>query len=81
MIDQGRFIGEFGPHILHFQAKDVQIDRDGLYERGSMSSGIGWQIPRLPDWAVLDINQPRSSQRPAGIADAGFFDERWQLKK
>ena len=37
-IDQGRFIREFGPHILHFQAKDVQIDRDGLYERGSMSS-------------------------------------------
>lgn len=37
------------------------------------------QIPRLPDWAILDINQPRTSQRPAGIADAGFFDERWQL--
>jgi len=48
MIDQGRFIREFGPHILHFQAKDLEIDRDGLYERGSLSSGIGWQIPRLP---------------------------------
>ena len=34
MIDQGRFIREFGPHILHCQAKDVMIDRDGLYERG-----------------------------------------------
>jgi sugar phosphate isomerase/epimerase len=48
MIDQGRFIREFGPHILHFQAKDVLIDRDGLYERGTLSGGIGWQIPRLP---------------------------------
>jgi len=48
MIDQERFIREFGPHILHFQAKDVLIDRDGLYERGTLSSGIGWQIPRLP---------------------------------
>ena len=48
MIDQERFIGEFGSHILHVQAKDVQIDRDGLYERGTLSSGIGWQIPRLP---------------------------------
>lgn len=61
MIDQGRFIREFGPHILHFQAKDVMIDRDGLYERGSMSSGIGWQIPRLPglgdvDWAEIFSN-------------------------
>jgi sugar phosphate isomerase/epimerase len=61
MIDQGRFIREFGAHIFHFQAKDVQIDRDGLYERGSMSEGIGWQIPRLPglgdaDWAAIFSN-------------------------
>jgi sugar phosphate isomerase/epimerase len=48
MIDQGRFIREFSDHILHMQAKDVQIDQDGLYERGTMSAGIGWEIPRLP---------------------------------
>ena len=48
MIDQERFIREFGPHIWHVQAKDVEIDRDGLYERGVLSGGIGWQIPRLP---------------------------------
>jgi len=48
MIDQERFISEFGPHILHFQAKDLEIDPDGLYERGSLSGGIGWQVPRLP---------------------------------
>lgn len=58
MIDQARFIREFGPHILHMQAKDVMIDPDGLYERGTLSSGIGWQIPRLPglgevDWSVI----------------------------
>jgi sugar phosphate isomerase/epimerase len=58
MIDQPRFIREFGPHILHVQAKDVQIDREGLYERGSLSGGIGWQIPRLPglgeaDWGPI----------------------------
>jgi sugar phosphate isomerase/epimerase len=58
MIDQERFIREFGPHILHVQAKDVEIDRDGLYERGSLSSGIGWQVPRLPglgeaNWARI----------------------------
>jgi sugar phosphate isomerase/epimerase len=56
MIEQSRFIKEFGPHILHVQAKDLTIDRDGLYERGTLSSGMGWQIPRLPglgdvDWA------------------------------
>jgi sugar phosphate isomerase/epimerase len=57
MIDQERFIGEFGPHILHVQAKDVQIDRDGLYERGTLSGGIGWQIPRLP--GLGDADWPR----------------------
>ena len=48
MIDQERFIREFGPSIWHVQAKDVEINRDGLYERGVLSGGIGWQIPRLP---------------------------------
>jgi sugar phosphate isomerase/epimerase len=58
MIDMQRFIREFGPHILHVQAKDLMIDREGLYERGILSAGIGWQIPRLPglgevDWGVF----------------------------
>lgn len=58
MIDMERFIREFGPHILHVQAKDMQIDREGLYERGILSAGIGWQVPRLPglgevDWRVF----------------------------
>ena len=35
MIDIPRFIREFGPHILHVQAKDLMIDREGLYERGA----------------------------------------------
>jgi sugar phosphate isomerase/epimerase len=54
MIDQERFIREFGPSIWHVQAKDVEIDRDGLYERGSLSGGIGWQIPRLPGLGEAD---------------------------
>jgi sugar phosphate isomerase/epimerase len=48
MIDIPRFIREFGPHILHVQAKDLLIDREGLYERGVFSLGMGWQVPRLP---------------------------------
>ena len=53
-----RFLKEFGPHVLHYQAKDLMIDRDGLYERGVFSMGIGWQIPRIPglgevDWCVV----------------------------
>jgi hypothetical protein len=36
------------------------------------------QIPKLPDWAILDLKQPPTSRRPAGIVDAGFFGERWE---
>jgi hypothetical protein len=37
------------------------------------------QIPKLPDWAILDVSQPTTSRLPAGIADAAFFGERWEL--
>lgn len=54
MIDQARFIREFGPHMLHVHAKDLMIDRDGLYERGILSAGMGWQIPRMPGLGEVD---------------------------
>lgn len=58
MIDQARYIREFGPRMFHVHAKDLEIDRDGLYERGVLSLGMGWQVPRMPglgdvDWAGL----------------------------
>jgi sugar phosphate isomerase/epimerase len=46
-IDQARFIREFGPHMAHVHAKDVMVDREGLYDNGVMSTGMGWQVPRL----------------------------------
>ena len=48
MIDIEGAIEEFGERFYHFQAKDVMIDHSGLYENGTLSSGIGWQVPRLP---------------------------------
>ncbi|MBZ9938708.1 sugar phosphate isomerase/epimerase [Mesorhizobium sp. BR1-1-16] len=54
MIDQARFIREFGPHMAHVHAKDLMIDRDGLYERGILSAGIGWQVPRMPGLGEVD---------------------------
>ena len=70
MIDQTRFIREFGPHILHVQAKDTMIDRDGLYERGSISAGMGWQIPRLPGLGEVDWNGLFSGLYRAGYDGA-----------
>lgn len=37
------------------------------------------QTPKLPDWAVIDLTQPITSQRPGGIPAAGFFGEDWEL--
>jgi hypothetical protein len=37
------------------------------------------QVPKLPDYAVVDVDQPVTSQRPGGISAAGFFGEHWEL--
>jgi sugar phosphate isomerase/epimerase len=57
MIDQSRFIAEFGGHFRHVHAKDLMIDREGLYERGILSAGMGWQVPRMP--GLGDVDWPR----------------------
>jgi pimeloyl-ACP methyl ester carboxylesterase len=37
------------------------------------------QIPKLPDYAVIDLRTPPSSRWPGGVVAAGFFDEQWRL--
>ncbi len=54
MIDPLRFIREFGARIVHVHAKDLMIDREGLYENGIMSLGMGWQVPRMPGLGEVD---------------------------
>jgi len=56
MIDYQRVVYDFKNKIFHVHAKDLEIDREGLYQNGVLSQGMGWQIPRLPglgdiDWA------------------------------
>lgn len=56
MIDYERVIRDFASKIIHVHAKDMHIDREGLYNNGVLSQGMGWQVPRLPglgdvDWA------------------------------
>jgi sugar phosphate isomerase/epimerase len=48
MIDYTRVVYDFGPRIFHVHAKDMRVDREQLYQRGVLSLGMGWQIPRLP---------------------------------
>lgn len=39
------------------------------------------QVPKLPDFAVVDVTTPPSSRYPGKVVDAGFFDEEWRVKE
>ncbi len=54
MIDYERVVREFSSKIFHVHAKDLHIDREGLYQHGVLSQGMGWQIPRLPGFGDVD---------------------------
>ena len=70
MIDIEDAIVEFGERFYFFQAKDVMIDRRGLYEHGVMSVGIGWQVPRLPGLGDVDWGRVFSALYRVGYDDA-----------
>ncbi|WP_010586761.1 prolyl oligopeptidase family serine peptidase [Schlesneria paludicola] len=38
------------------------------------------QVPKLPDWAIVDLRTPPNARYPGKIVDADFFDERWNVK-
>ncbi len=38
------------------------------------------QVPKLPDWAVIDLKTPPNSRYPGKVVAADFFGERWELK-
>ncbi|MDO8544010.1 MAG: prolyl oligopeptidase family serine peptidase [Opitutaceae bacterium] len=46
--------------------------RDHAYGTNSL------QIPKLPDFAIIDLREPPGSRWPGKIVDAGFFDEQWK---
>jgi sugar phosphate isomerase/epimerase len=48
MIDYERVVRDYASKLFHVHAKDMEIDRDGLYRNGTVSLGMGWQVPRLP---------------------------------
>ncbi len=54
MIDYERVVREFSSRIFHVHAKDLHIDREGLYNNGVLSQGMGWQVPRIPGLGDMD---------------------------
>ena len=39
------------------------------------------QVPKLPDWAIVNLSVAPDAVNPGKVVDAGFFDEKWQVKK
>jgi hypothetical protein len=37
------------------------------------------QVPKLPDYAVVDVTTPPNSRSPGKVVRAGFFGEKWEL--
>lgn len=37
------------------------------------------QVPKLPDYAVIDLNTPVTPRGPGQVVKAGFFGEKWEL--
>jgi len=69
MIDYGRVVREFSEKLFYVHVKDLQIDRDGLYNNGMLSRGIGWQIPRLPGLGDVDWEKFFAALKSIGYDD------------
>jgi sugar phosphate isomerase/epimerase len=54
MIDYVRVVHEFKDRIFHVHAKDVRLERDGLYNHGVMAPPLKWHTPVLPGFG--DVN-------------------------
>ena len=40
--------------MLHYRPSNLEIRREGLYRHGTLSAGMGWQVPRLPGLGEVD---------------------------
>jgi len=36
------------------------------------------QVPKLPDWALIDIDTPPNARHPGKVVAGGFFGEEWE---
>ena len=55
----------------------VVINSGFTFREGANSSNAR-QLPKLPDWAVVDIGIPADENWPGRVVEAGFFNEGWR---
>jgi len=77
-FEAGKFVPVFiFPNPLNPKRYVVVNSGFTFCEYGRSSNAL--QIPKLPDYAVLDMTVDRKGRYPNGVALAGFFDEGWGL--
>lgn len=54
------------------------VINSGLTFREGHDKTNSLQNPKLPDWAILGLDQDPDSDSPGRIVEAGFFDETWK---
>jgi dienelactone hydrolase len=58
--------------------KYVVLNSTITFRRGSSQTN-SQQTPKLPDWALIDLQTPPDPEAPGLVVDAGFFGENWQI--
>jgi sugar phosphate isomerase/epimerase len=64
-IDYVRCVRDFGARLLHVHAKDTRIDRESLYQQGTL--GLGWHTAKIPGLGDVDWGAFCSA-----LTDVGF---------
>jgi hypothetical protein len=58
--------------------KRYVVINSGIDFRNDAYGSNALQTPKLPDWAIIDLDTPTTTRWPGKIAAAGFFDEQWK---
>lgn len=56
------------------------VINSGITFRAGHDRTNSLQNPKLPDWAILDLNSPPDTLSAGKVMAAGFFDEQWRVK-
>jgi dienelactone hydrolase len=61
--------------------KHYVVLNSGFTFREADNQSNARQVPRLPDWAIIDVRTPPDANQPGRIVAADFFDEKWDLAR
>lgn len=64
---------------FHRSGDALVLINSGLTFREAHDKTNSLQNPKLPDWAILDVTQPPTSEAAGKVVAADFFDSRWKV--